>query len=127
MNTFPLHFSALARKSLADVTRRKLRTLLVVLGIAIGVLGLTAINITSGSLSSSIAFSANRSSAPDFSFNVQAVDASLAPTLATVVNVKTVQFDTYTGSHTPFVAGHKDHRARSHDKLWSEQWETRAV
>jgi len=53
---------ALTRKSIADVTRRRLRTILVVLGIAIGVLGLTAINFTSGSLSESISFSANRSS-----------------------------------------------------------------
>ena len=30
---------ALTRKSIADVTRRRLRTILVVLGIAIGVLG----------------------------------------------------------------------------------------
>jgi putative ABC transport system permease protein len=86
---------ALTRKSVADVTRRRLRTILVVLGIAIGVLGLTAINITSGSLGASIAFSANRSSAPNFSFNVQAVDTSLAPKLAAVPNVKTVQFDTH--------------------------------
>ena len=85
---------ALTRKSIADVTRRRLRTMLVVLGIAVGVLGLTAINITSNSLNESITFSANRSSAPDFSFNVQAVDASLAATLAAVPNVKTVQFDT---------------------------------
>src|SRR5690242_1604386 len=85
---------ALTRKSIADVTRRRLRTILVVLSIAVGVMGLTAINITSNSLNESIAFSANRSSAPDFSFNVQAVDASLASTLAALPNVKTVQFDT---------------------------------
>ncbi len=91
---FLLPGGALTRKSIADVTRRRLRTILVVLGIAVGVLGLTAINITSGSMSASIAFSANRTSAPDFSFNVQAVDASLARTLAAVPNVKTVQFDT---------------------------------
>lgn len=84
---------ALTRKSIADVTRRRLRTVLVVLGIAVGVLGMTAINITSNSLNESIAFSANRSSVPDFSFNVQVVDASLAATLAAVPNVKTVQFD----------------------------------
>ncbi|MGH2497614.1 MAG: FtsX-like permease family protein [Ktedonobacteraceae bacterium] len=91
---FSLPGGALTRKSIADVTRRRLRTILVVLGIAVGVLGLTAINITSGSLSESISFSANRSSAPDFSFNVQAVDASLAQTLAAVPNVKTVQLET---------------------------------
>jgi putative ABC transport system permease protein len=94
MSTLPLHFSALARKSIADVTRRRLRTLLVVLGIAIGVLGLTAINVASDALSASLSFSANRSSAPDLSFSVHAVDSSLASTLAAVPNVKAVQFDT---------------------------------
>ena len=37
-------FSARLRKSVADVTRRKGRTLLVTLGIFIGVFGLTVIN-----------------------------------------------------------------------------------
>ncbi|HEY6412031.1 MAG TPA: FtsX-like permease family protein [Ktedonobacteraceae bacterium] len=94
MSKLPLHFSALARKSIADVTRRRIRTLLVVLGIAIGVLGLTAINVASDALSASLAFSANRSSAPDLSYSVQAADSSLAPALSAVPNVKAVQFDT---------------------------------
>jgi putative ABC transport system permease protein len=85
---------ALTRKSVADVTRRRLRTILVVLGIAIGVLGLTAINIASDALNASLSFSQNRSSSPDLSFSVQAVDPSLASTLAAVPNVKVVQIDT---------------------------------
>jgi hypothetical protein len=48
----PLPGGALTRKSIADVTRRRLRTILVVLGIAVGVLGLTAINIASDALNS---------------------------------------------------------------------------
>ncbi len=96
---------ALARKSIADVTRRRLRTLLVVLGIAVGVLGLTAINVASDALSGALSFSEDRSSSPNLSFNVQAVDASLAPTLAAVPNVKAVQFDTQysTRWHVPSV------------------------
>ncbi len=90
----PLPGGALARKSIADVTRRRLRTILVVLGIAVGVLGLTAINIASNSLNGALAFSENRSSSPDLSFSVQAVDSSLASTLAAVPNVKAVQIDT---------------------------------
>jgi putative ABC transport system permease protein len=85
---------ALTRKSIADVTHRRLRTLLVVLGIAVGVMGLTAINIASDALNRSLAFSENRSSLPDLSFSVQSVDPSLASTLAAVPNVKAVQFDT---------------------------------
>src|SRR5258706_6939768 len=44
------------RKSLADVTRRKGRTLLVALGIFIGVCGLTAINVTDDTLVNAFAF-----------------------------------------------------------------------
>jgi len=91
----PFPAGALTRKSIADVTRRRLRTILVVLGIAIGVLGLTAINIASGALNASLAYSQNRSSSPDLSFSVQAVDPSLVSTLAAVPNVKTVQIDTH--------------------------------
>ena len=85
---------ALTRKSIADVTRRRLRTILVVLGIAIGVLGLTAINIASDALNASLSFSQNRSSSPDLSFSVQAVESALEPTLAAVPNVKAIQIDT---------------------------------
>jgi putative ABC transport system permease protein len=91
---FSLPGGALTRKSIADVTRRRLRTILVVLGIAIGVLGLTAINIASDALNASLSFSQNRASSPDLSFSVQAVDSSLASTLAAVPNVKAVQIDT---------------------------------
>lgn len=85
---------AFTRKSIADVTRHRLRTILVVLGIAIGVLGLTAINIASDALNASLSYSQNKSSSPDLSFSVQAVKASLEPTLAAVQNVKAVQIDT---------------------------------
>jgi putative ABC transport system permease protein len=85
---------ALTRKSIADVTHRRLRTLLVVLGIAIGVLGLTAINIANDALNGSLTFSQNRSSSPDLSFSVQAVDSALTPALAAVPNVRAVQIDT---------------------------------
>lgn len=92
--SLPLPGGALTRKSIADVTRRRLRTILVVLGIAVGVLGLTAINIASDAMNGALAFSENRSSSPDLSFSVQAVDSSLASTLAAVPNVKAVQIDT---------------------------------
>jgi putative ABC transport system permease protein len=91
---FLLPGGALTRKSIADVTRRRLRTILVVLGIAVGVLGLTAINIASDAMNASLAFSENRSSSAELSFSVQAVDSSLAPVLAAVPNVKAVQIDT---------------------------------
>lgn len=99
-------FSAITRKSLADVTRRRLRTLLVVLGIAIGVLGLTAINVASDAMRASIAYSDNKSAAPDITFSVQAVDPSLASTLAAVPGVKTVQIDTVYSTRWHISTGH---------------------
>ena len=42
----PLPGGALTRKSIADVTRRRLRTILVVLGIAIGVLAVSYTHLT---------------------------------------------------------------------------------
>jgi putative ABC transport system permease protein len=90
----PLPGGALTRKSIADVTRRRLRTLLAVLGIAIGVLGLTAINVANDALGGALSYSQDRSSLPNLSFSVQAVDPSLATALAAVPNVKTVQIDT---------------------------------
>jgi putative ABC transport system permease protein len=68
---------ALTRKSIADVTRRRLRTILVVLGIAVGVLGLTAINIASDAMNGALAFSENRSSSADLS------RAGLSPNIET--------------------------------------------
>src|SRR5215472_18723807 len=85
--------SARLRKSLADVTRRKGRTLLVVLGIFIGVAGLTAINVTDDTLVSAFAFTQGYQAAqPDFQLTVDKLDPALLPTLQAVTNVKAVQY-----------------------------------
>jgi putative ABC transport system permease protein len=86
-----LPFSPLTRKSVADVTRRKGRTTLVVLGILIGVLGLTAINVTAGALGAAFAFSANETARSNIAIDVNGADPSLAPELASVPNVRAVQ------------------------------------
>ena len=86
-----LPISALTRKSLADVTRRKGRTVLVVLGIIIGVTGLTAINVAAGTLGAAFQFSANQTARSNISVDVKGIDPSLAPTLASIPNVKAVQ------------------------------------
>jgi putative ABC transport system permease protein len=86
--------SALTRKSLADVTRRKGRTVLVVLSILIGVFGLTAINVTEDTIISAVTFSQDESTQPDISFSVQSFNPALASTLAAVPNVQTAQFQT---------------------------------
>jgi putative ABC transport system permease protein len=86
-------FSASLRKSLTDVTRRKGRTLLVVLGIFIGVVGLTAINFTDDTLVGAFAFTQGyQATHPDFQLTVDRVDPSLLPALQAVANVKAVQY-----------------------------------
>ena len=84
----------LTRKSLADVTRRKLRTVLVVLGIMIGVGGLTAINVASGALYSAFAYSHTERATADLVVDAEAIDPSLAAGIGVIPNVETVMIDT---------------------------------
>ncbi|HEU5440078.1 MAG TPA: FtsX-like permease family protein [Ktedonobacterales bacterium] len=86
-----LPISALTRKSLADVTRRKGRTILVVLGIMIGVTGLTAINVAAGTLGAAFQFSASQTARSNIAIDVKGIGSSLAPELAAVPNVRAVQ------------------------------------
>src|SRR5215472_18627975 len=58
----------LTQKAVKDITRRKLRTVLTVLGIAIGVMGLTAINIASTQLDDSLRYTVDASTQPDIEF-----------------------------------------------------------
>src|SRR5215469_15729843 len=70
------------RKSFADVTRRKGRTLLVVLGIFIGVCGLTAINTAEDALLAAFTFSlGGQATPPDIVLDVDHLDPALLPTL----------------------------------------------
>jgi putative ABC transport system permease protein len=86
-------FSARLRKSLSDVTRRKGRTLLVVLGICIGVFGLTAINFTDDTLVNAYAFTHGyQASQPDFQMTVDRVEPALLPAVQEIVNVKEAQY-----------------------------------
>ncbi len=84
----------LTRKSVVDITRRKLRTVLVVLGIMIGVGGLTAINVASGALYSAFAYSHSERATADLVVDAEAVDQSLAAGLSAIPNVETVMIDT---------------------------------
>src|SRR5579884_1405329 len=99
------------KKSLADVTRRKGRTLLVVLGICIGVFGLTAINTAEDHLLAAYAFSVgSQATQPDLVIDVDRLDPALQPQLAAVANVKTVQLSTtvQTQWHVTQAPGHVD-------------------
>jgi ABC-type antimicrobial peptide transport system permease subunit len=88
-----IRLSARLHKSFADITRRKGRTLLVVLGIFIGVAGLTAINATDDTLVSAFAFTQGyQATQPDFQFTVDRLDPALLPALQSVSNVKAAQY-----------------------------------
>jgi putative ABC transport system permease protein len=102
-------FGASLRKSFADVTRRKGRTLLVVLGIFIGVFGLTAINTAEDALFAALTFSqSGQASQPNILLDVDHLDPALLPTLQSVAGVETVQYQTVfnTQWHVSQAPGH---------------------
>lgn len=94
------------KKAVKDVTRRKLRTALTVFGIAVGVMGLTAINVTSSQLRASIAFTNDASAQPDITFVTSQASSSLAQTLASQPNVKSAQAETRAFGRWAIPSGH---------------------
>jgi putative ABC transport system permease protein len=113
--------SASLRKSFADVTRRKGRTLLVVLGIFIGVFGLTAINTAEEALFAAISFSqSGQASQPDIVLDVDHLDSALLPTLQSVPGVETVQYQTVVNTqwHVSQAPGHISMQIVSYPDLW---------
>ncbi len=87
--------SATLRKSFADVTRRKSRTLMVALGIFIGVFGLTVINVTQDTIFAAYTFNQGiNADRPDLMLNVDKLDDTLLPQLTAVANVKSLEYQT---------------------------------
>src|SRR5437588_11817551 len=86
-------FSALTRKSFADVTRRPGRTILVILGILISVFGLSAVSSVEIVAGRSIKYAHGALLQPALRFLVDRVLPALASQLAAVPNVQTVQFE----------------------------------
>ena len=97
---------ALTKKSVKDVTRRKLRTILTILGIAVGVMGLTAINVASAQLAAGIAYTNDASAQPDIAFVTSPADPALADTLAAQPNVKATQAETRVVARWAVPTGH---------------------
>ncbi len=101
--------SASLRKSMADVTCRKGRTLMVVLGIFIGVLGLTGVNFIQQTIFSAFRYSVgSAANYPDIVLRVNSLDSALTPTLAAVPNVQAVQMESSfdTQWHVSAAPGH---------------------
>ena len=84
--------SARWKKSFADVTKRKGRTFMVVMGIFIGIFGLTIINFTQATISNASAYSAgSAANCPDVALAVDKLVPELAVSLAAVDNVQALQ------------------------------------
>ncbi len=86
--------SILTRKALADVMRRKGRTALMVLGILIAVMGLTAVNQANDLIGAAFLYSANPASVPTISFLVDKLPPTIASTLARLPDVERFQLST---------------------------------
>lgn len=98
---------AITKKAVKDVTRRKLRTVLTVLGIAIGVMGLSAVMLASGQLRSSIEFSTDASALPDIQFFTTPAAASVAAVLQQQPNVRLAQAQTQVPTRWAVPTGHE--------------------
>src|SRR5260221_6433222 len=83
--------SIVLRKALADVTQRKGRTVLVILSILIGVLGLTAVNIANDEIGGAFIYSHDQSASPDMVFSGPVIDPSAVGIVLHMPNVAKVQ------------------------------------
>ncbi len=98
--------SALRTKAIKDVTRRKLRTGLTVGGIAIGVMGLTAVGVASSQLRATLQATNDTSGLPDIQFVTTPVTAANVDILNHQPNVKVAQPQTYVPARWVVPAGH---------------------
>jgi putative ABC transport system permease protein len=99
--------STLTTKAIRDVTRRKLRTGLTVFGIAIGVTGLTAVNIASGQLRANLQSVNDSSGIPDIQFLTAPTDASAAQALTQQPNVKRAEAQIFIPGRWSIATGHE--------------------
>jgi putative ABC transport system permease protein len=86
--------STLTRKSIADVTRRKGRSLLIILGIFIGVLGLTAVNIANDTFGRQFLSIVAPNDVPNATFFTTPPSPATLTALRHVPNVATVEVRT---------------------------------
>ena len=86
--------SMLTRKSIADVTRRKGRSLLIIVGIFIGVLGLTAVNIANNTFGRQFLSIVAPSDVPNATFYATFPTSAALTALQHAPNVETVEVRT---------------------------------
>ncbi len=83
--------SALTSKVIRDITHRKVRSILTIIGIAIGIIGLSAVSVASSQFGKSLAYSADITVQPDLQIYTKPTTTDLATILAKQPNVKAVQ------------------------------------
>lgn len=115
----PFRLSALVRKSLADIWRRKGRTLVIILGILIGVMGLTAIDGSAEALLAAFTFQEEAPPPPDVVMTIGRLDPALLAAIAALPNVRVVQQSTIydTRWHVSAAPGHVAMRIISYPDL----------
>jgi putative ABC transport system permease protein len=108
------------RKSVADIVRRKARSLLVLVAVALAVGGLVAINVADGLLSAAYAFTvAGQGPAPDVTVAVDKTDPALITDITRLSNVASVQQATTLGTqwHVAQAPGHVSFTITSYPDL----------
>lgn len=96
----------LLKKACKDVTRRKLRALLTIFGIALGVLALTALNTASALVREGFQYTNSTASLPDIQFTTAPTTALLADTLQRQPNVRMVLAQGNLSTRWTFAGGH---------------------
>ena len=86
--------NALRTKAIKDVTRRKLRTVLTVVGISLGVIGLTAVGITSSQLGASVQAANATKGLPDIVFATLPASEDVVGLLGRQPNVRLAESET---------------------------------
>lgn len=87
--------SVLRRKSIADMTRRKGRSLLFILCMLLGVLGITAVAEANEQLGGAFLYSMDASAVPNIVMEVETLPSNLAQRLARLPNVQQFQTRSY--------------------------------
>lgn len=98
--------NVLTRKVLKDVWHRKLRSCLTILGIAMGIMGLVAINVASNQLQNSLAYSADVSAQPDIQFFTSPTFFNVVDELRQQPNVSLVQAQGFVSTRWSIASGH---------------------
>jgi putative ABC transport system permease protein len=99
--------NALTKKAVRDVTRRRLRTTLTAMGIAIGVMGLTGISLASSQFSSGLQAVNDTTGQPDIQFFTAPTTAPVEQELGAQPNVKDALTETAVTARWAIPSGHE--------------------